>query len=543
MDGKINIYLNVLKNKINSFRLCPLPLNIGLIHLFSIMLIVTLVFINMDRLNYIAVLNDEFGYWANAVSLAGYNWKDLIVETPYYSIGYSILLVPIIWLLPTPELWYKGAIVLNILLLIGCYFICNQIGRKLFPSVNEKVICLISLIVIIYPNNITYAQVAWSETLQYFLVWLITYGIVQLDEIFSYKYLVSTLVVISYTYCVHTRNIGLMLASLIVITLIIFKHKKKFYNILILIITIIGGYSLVEIIKKYQIDILWNNSAVSSMNNLSISGNTFNYYIQKIFLNLKLFIASLGAKFFYIILGTGMTIIIPLLGFCTEFYQAIKSKKYFNDYRISKLWCLLLAFIMYASTSLQAINWPERKDILLYSRYMDQALGPIFLLALLYLMKENVFSKMGLAISALFVGVSIYPIYLRIVRANGYFNSICSPFIGAFYDNTDNIENAFIWISIYAILMFLVLFSSSFLKKQFKYVFVIIAFLLAYIIIGCKADTYMNGARDRFYAYTVPVKQVIETYPDYNIYFIKNTELDEYSVFPKYLQFTEDKYK
>ena len=88
------------------------------------------------------------------------------------------------------------------------------------------------------------------------------------------------------------------------------------------------------------------------------------------------------------------------------------------------------------------------------------------------------------------------------------------------------------------ILMFLVLFSSSFLKKQFKYVFVIIAFLLAYIIIGCKADTYMNGARDRFYAYTVPVKQVIETYPDYNIYFIKNTELDEYSVFPKYLQFT-----
>lgn len=45
-------------------------------------------------LDFPAVLNDEFGYWANAVSFFGYNWKELIAETPYYSWGYSVWLIP-----------------------------------------------------------------------------------------------------------------------------------------------------------------------------------------------------------------------------------------------------------------------------------------------------------------------------------------------------------------------------------------------------------------------------------------------------------------
>ena len=40
--------------------------------------------LHIKNLNQIIVLNDEFGYWSIASSLAGKDWLDLISNTPYY---------------------------------------------------------------------------------------------------------------------------------------------------------------------------------------------------------------------------------------------------------------------------------------------------------------------------------------------------------------------------------------------------------------------------------------------------------------------------
>ena len=53
---------------------------------------------HIKELNQIIVINDEFGYWSIASSLAGKNWSELISNTPFYSFGYSILLVPLYYL-------------------------------------------------------------------------------------------------------------------------------------------------------------------------------------------------------------------------------------------------------------------------------------------------------------------------------------------------------------------------------------------------------------------------------------------------------------
>ena len=80
------------------------------IHVIIIIIITGLCCIHIRALDYIFIINDEFGYWAHAISAAGYDWKDLISQTPYYAWGYSIWLIPIIALLPSPGLWYKAAI-------------------------------------------------------------------------------------------------------------------------------------------------------------------------------------------------------------------------------------------------------------------------------------------------------------------------------------------------------------------------------------------------------------------------------------------------
>lgn len=85
----------------------------SVLHILSVLLIGSLCLLNFPQLNFIAVLNDEFGYWGNAVSIAGYDWKSLIAETPFYSLGYSLLLVPIVMLFSSPIVWYRLAILLD----------------------------------------------------------------------------------------------------------------------------------------------------------------------------------------------------------------------------------------------------------------------------------------------------------------------------------------------------------------------------------------------------------------------------------------------
>ena len=212
------------------------------IQIFALLFIALLCCLQIRALDYIVVLNDEFGYWTHAVSAVGYDWKELISETPYYSWGYSIWLIPIIAILPTPELWYKAAILLNVVFLLISYFLSYQSGRKLFPQITDKIMALISLIVIIYPSNIIYAQVAWSESLCYLLFWLETYFLIRLDEKFSTKYFVLSIIVPLYGYAVHNRNIGVLLAAIITIILLLIKNRKKAGYYLSIPIALAIGY-------------------------------------------------------------------------------------------------------------------------------------------------------------------------------------------------------------------------------------------------------------------------------------------------------------
>ncbi len=59
------------------------------------------------------MFNDEFGYWGNAATIAGWNWNELLALTPYYSIGYSLMLVPLFKLGLTSVQMYRIAILMN----------------------------------------------------------------------------------------------------------------------------------------------------------------------------------------------------------------------------------------------------------------------------------------------------------------------------------------------------------------------------------------------------------------------------------------------
>lgn len=509
-----------------------------IIQIAAVFIIGILCCVNLTKLNFVAVLNDEFGYWGNAALLAGYDWSDLVVETPYYSMGYSIWLIPIILLSSSPEIWYKMAILLNAAFLVASYFLCCNTARRFFPKINYAVLCGISLLVVIYPGNIVYAQVAWSESLQYMVFWAITCLIVQLDEKYSFKKIIGIIALLVYLYCVHARNIIIVLVALLCLLLVLIKNKQPIRYYILAFLVLVIGYFAIEMVKEYQLTVLWNNSEASDLNNIGLNSVTFSSYFQRLLNYGKLFIESLGGKLIFLIIGSGMTIGAVFVQVASDTWKNLKSKKYFNDMHISKLWCVCSVIAMWAATGLQMIQWTTRKDYIVYSRYIEQSLGPILLLGLMYILLNVSGMKLGTLIAAGVFALGFRSIYYRIMEAESYFNSICSPVIGAFYDTVEDKAAAFINISSLIILYFIVIMGISYLKKNnYRVLIMMVVFGISFSVIGYKGSTYMNTSRESLEANTFPIKEEIQQNVDKTIYYVLDAGADEYSKNPKFIQF------
>lgn len=507
----------------------------SVLHILSVLLIGSLCLLNFPKLNFIAVLNDEFGYWGNAVSIAGYDWKSLIAETPFYSLGYSLLLVPIVMLFSSPIVWYRLAILLNIGLLIASYFLLYYIGRKIFPDISKKITILVSLLTVIYPSNITYAQVAWSETLLYFLTICITACIVKLAEKFSYKWLLIMICLMIYSYFTHARCIGTIVAGTIMVMIILLKQSKRIQAIVLTILLLSVGYLTIQFITDFQIANLWGNSEASNMNVLNVSGNVIGNYFARFIQNIRLFIESLGGKFLYLNIGTGFVFLYTTLVFGRTIASNVKKKRIGTNRDILIYWGVLISWIMLGLSALQMMNWYERKDIIVYSRYMEHVLAPIIFVGLMLASTHKKIIKMNALLSMVLVIIGLRSVYYRVDEAKAYFNSICSPIIGAFYDNVDKIETAFITICVLCVIYMTIFLIMSFLKREsVKKIVLFFPFYIIWIIIGIVSNTYMNDVREDLQENIVQIKCKLE---NFEIYYLKDVEHDLYSANPKYLQF------
>ena len=138
--------------------------------------------LHIKNLNQIIVLNDEFGYWSIASSLAGKDWLDLISNTPYYNFGYSILLVPLYYLGIPSYTMYKVAILYNAIFVFLGFRISIACGKKIFPTIDKKVIIFISFIISCYPNVLVQSQIAWTESILNLMFWVTVFVLLSIVE-------------------------------------------------------------------------------------------------------------------------------------------------------------------------------------------------------------------------------------------------------------------------------------------------------------------------------------------------------------------------
>jgi hypothetical protein len=365
-----------------------------MILIFLTLIIFVIHIMHVYDIDMMFILDDEYGYWGNAAYLSGLNWSDTVSQIPYYSFGYSILLVPFFWIFDNTIHMYKAAIILNGILLSASFLFCYNVARKLMNKVNKYIVMSISFLISMYPTYIIYSHIAWSECLLMFVFWFITWCFTDLNiKTNVYKFIIIGFLS-SYIYFIHQRAIGILIASIAVIMIMRFTNKisiKQFISAIlpIIFIIVIGFYIKDDIQSK-----LWLNGAELSINDYSgqiskinqiFSGNGF----------LKVLKSFIG-KFFYLGVASFLFFYIGVYELIANIWKvftvSVRNKNY-NELNSDDRFYLYI-FLLVSATLTTIISTvffinPIGIDEIVYGRYNEIILGPLILLGFVNFMKNE----------------------------------------------------------------------------------------------------------------------------------------------------------
>ena len=270
-----------------------------------IMLILVLVFgiYNIHNYNMIVVLNDEFGYWGNAALFVGAPWKTMMQHTPYYSSGYSIVLIMLFVIFDKTSTMYMGAILFNTLMLFGSYLLAYRICRIQFPDNSSGSSWIYSVVSVFTCSNIFYSKIAWSEVLIVFLFWGIIYFAVLADKNYRFLYIVAMCILTFFLYLSHQRAIGIFIPLIVFCFINLSRNKQRIYVYVIPIVCVIAMIFGQKMMSGFQLNAI-DGFRVSDLNDLSISGETISNYADKIRSSISGFGLSIIGKTMVVALST-----------------------------------------------------------------------------------------------------------------------------------------------------------------------------------------------------------------------------------------------
>lgn len=110
--------------------------------LFIILLCFCLCQYGLQRLFGFSLFPDEFGYWAPAAEMLGWDWSESVSLGSYYSFGYSLILTPVLYFVKDSITAYRTAVVLNMILMCAGLCLLYSLMRMLFPELIKRGLCL-----------------------------------------------------------------------------------------------------------------------------------------------------------------------------------------------------------------------------------------------------------------------------------------------------------------------------------------------------------------------------------------------------------------
>ena len=260
------------------------------------------------------IIADEIGYLANARYLAGVSQMPSMRFMAFYHFGYSLFIIPALWLTSDLSLMYKTVMLINSLLISSLFFALYMILREL-TEIQKGHAMAIAFVSCLYPSFLIQAYFAWSENAFIPVFAFMVLGFIHLLK----KKNISMGIVwgfsVGFLYTIHGRALSVIAVALIYLMVLGIMKKLPKLTVCCSMATVISVYLLTIFVNRHLLTAGWLHSGFDILKYLSqlasVKGikNFFSVGMaQCLYLSLAtygLFILGL----FYVIKSTKQTIL------------------------------------------------------------------------------------------------------------------------------------------------------------------------------------------------------------------------------------------
>lgn len=313
---------------------------------------------------------DEYGYWAQAANLMGYDWSAVSSMYLYYSFGYSLLLTILMRITENPTLLYQCAVVTNFVLLCGSILLLHQILKEILKSNRTKLIAMTSGVGILYSSFLVYMHITFSEIMLVFGYLLTLYLFLRFTQNCNWINTIFLAGSISYLYMVHMRTIGCLLATFICVWIFAWRDKKKRSYALLFSIILLILFCFSTFWKNQYMDAVYG---MEKMDTAKV--NDYGGQIGKILQLFTLrgiwnFLCSVMGKVFYLGASTYG------LFFWGIVFVGKETKAYFIKKDKTKLGSVYILSATFLTICVSAVGMLEtgRLDGVMYGRYNEMVI-------------------------------------------------------------------------------------------------------------------------------------------------------------------------
>ena len=360
--------------------------------LFVVILLLCFCGYNISRSYGFVLFPDEFGYWAYASMLTGYDWSDIVSLGSYYSYGYSLILFPIFVLCKNAVIAYRMAIAVNFILLGVCFFIWKKLIEKLFEHIGEKRKTFYAAIAVFYPSWLFYGRITLAEIVivtLYAAICLLLYDYLEYNIYNRMSTLIILVLALVYIHFVHMRTIAVLIAC--VITLVIYYAMKK--NRIKQCITFLGliaiifllGYGLKEWITG---NIYAASDSVNVNDYAGQKGKIAYIFTEEGGRNL---IVSAAGKVLYLGIASFGLAYFGMWNVVKKVIEGVKTWKEKKELTTDKWFCLFVLLATAGAVMVNAIYTihPGRVDALTYGRYHEYIMPILIVLGLIEISENS----------------------------------------------------------------------------------------------------------------------------------------------------------
>lgn len=390
----------------------------GLFVIFSMLIAVATLW-NIRNTRGPIVVPDEIGYWASAAFLAGRNWAGVMQMVPYYSYGYGIFLAPL-FIIADPTWRYRGAVVLNAILIWGIFLLIFLICKKLFKQTKTTYLLFLAFAVSVYSSYIFNAQLANVETVVTFFFLLTCYLIISFEEKPGLIKMIAIAAVLVFLYVIHQRNLGVILAFCITLAILFFNKKANWKTILACIATLIAMFLAGSLVKDIIIDQVYANGQMVAINDFSGQTQKLSYLFSVEGV-ISLFVNILG-RFFYLGCSTFFLFYWGLFCLLRDIVLGFKDKEQAKKHSCFLVFLFLSVLATIGISALSTIM-PSRLDTLFYGRYSEYVIALVLIYGIMEIrqVKSIVWTQASFVLGHLAVAVCVWA-YVKYYDISGYTN-------------------------------------------------------------------------------------------------------------------------